>query len=413
MARSSLGLTAYRALTRHSTMLPKDTPLRARPKGELVWIHAGEPGNLLAVQDFAMRLISSREGLHVLITLPEQAGAQRPLPARADTSLIQMNVPGEHPEVVSAFLDHWQPDSCIWIWGNLRPNLVLEAADRGCPMFLIDADARGFDGRRDRWLPALARRLLSKFDAVFARSANDYKRLSRLDLPSSPLNQTGPLLAGGQVLPCVDSDLNDLSAAVGGRPTWFAAGVTEREIGMVLGAHKQALRLSHRLLLILQPDVPEKVNEVLSQAASRNITTAQWDDGQFPDDTTQLLISSDAAERGLFFRLASVSFLGGTLIQGRSGGCDPLEAAALGSAILYGPRLRQFMPSYSRLAAAGAARIVNDVDALGTAVSRLIAPDQAATMAHAGWDVISQGAELTDRIIDLIQDALDRELSRT
>lgn len=413
MARSSLGLTAYRALSRHTRKLPEGAPLLARPSGELVWIHAGEPGNLLAVQDFAMRLIMARDGLQVLITLPDQERAQRPAPARNDPSLTQITGPSEHPAEVSAFLDHWQPDSCIWIWGGLRPNLVLETANRGCPMFLIDADARGFDGRRDRWLPALARRLLSKFDTVFARSAADCKRLSRLDLPPETLHETGPLLAGGQVLPCVDSDLNDLSAAMGGRPAWFAACVSKKEIGVVLGAHKQALRLSHRLMLILQPDDPAMLPELLQQAANRNMTTAQWDDGQFPDDTTQLLVSSHAAERGLFFRLAPVSFLGGTLIQGGSGRCDPLEAASLGSAILYGPRLRQFMPSYSRLAAAGAARIVNDMDALGTAVSRLIAPDQAATMAHAGWDVISQGAELTDRIIDLVQDALDRELSRT
>ncbi|MFC6641884.1 hypothetical protein [Sulfitobacter profundi] len=37
----------------------------------------------------------------------------------------------------------------------------------------------------------------------------------------------------------------------------------------------------------------------------------------------------------------------------------------------------------------------------------MIAPDQAATMAHAGWDVISEGAELADRVIELIQDSLD------
>jgi 3-deoxy-D-manno-octulosonic-acid transferase len=40
-------------------------------------------------------------------------------------------------------------------------------------------------------------------------------------------------------------------------------------------------------------------------------------------------------------------------------------------------------------------------------VSRLIAPDQAAAMAHAGWDVISKGAAVTDKITDLIQDILD------
>ena len=88
----------------------------------------------------------------------------------------------------------------------------------------------------------------------------------------------------------------------------------------------------------------------------------------------------------------------------------PFEAAALGSAVLYGPKVRNFLPSYGRLATAGAARIVNDAGALGNAVSRLIAPDQAATMAHAGWDVISEGAELADRVIEMVQDRLDEEM---
>mgnify|MGYP000430447771 CR=1 FL=1 len=50
----------------------------------------------------------------------------------------------------------------------------------------------------------------------------------------------------------------------------------------------------------------------------------------------------------------------------------------------------------------------NDADALAAAVSSLIAPDHAAAMAHAGWDVVSQGADLTDKVTELVQDALDR-----
>jgi 3-deoxy-D-manno-octulosonic-acid transferase len=110
--------------------------------------------------------------------------------------------------------------------------------------------------------------------------------------------------------------------------------------------------------------------------------------------------------------MAPVSFLGGSLVAGHN--CvDPLEAAALGSAILYGPRVGKHLQSYSRLAAAGAARIINDSAALGMAVSRLVAPDQAAIMAHAGWDVISEGAALTDRISDLVQDTLDLRLGES
>jgi 3-deoxy-D-manno-octulosonic-acid transferase len=67
------------------------------------------------------------------------------------------------------------------------------------------------------------------------------------------------------------------------------------------------------------------------------------------------------------------------------------------------------LQSYSRLAAAGAARIINDSAALSMAVSRLVAPDQAAIMAHAGWEVVSEGAALMDRITDLVQDMLDTQ----
>ena len=409
MARS-LGLAAYRALARRGDV-PQQAPQALRPTGQLVWIHAGDPDNLLAVQDLALRLVGSRQHLNVLITLPGQSNTAPVAPARPDSALSQVTAPGEHPAAVKAFLDHWHPDTCIWVWGGLRPNLVLETAERGCPMFLIDADASGFDGRRDRWLPDLTRQMLSKFSAAFARSTASFNRLVQLGLPSHGVELTSPLLAGGRVLACADSDLDALSAALGGRPAWFASGVTDKEISVVLAAHKQALRLSHRLLLILQAQGQDKVDEIAAMAADRNLPTVRWDDGQFPDDTTQLMISSNPADRGLFFRVAPVSFLGGTLVQGEEG-YDPLEAAALGSAILYGPKVRHFMPSYSRLATAGAARIVNDANALGTAVSRLIAPDQAATMAHAGWDVISEGAELTDKVIDLVQDALDIKLSR-
>ncbi|MGC1496214.1 MAG: glycosyltransferase N-terminal domain-containing protein [Sulfitobacter sp.] len=410
MARS-LGLTAYRALVRRGEA-HEEVPMTQRPSGELVWIHAAEAGNMIAVQDLATRLCANRIGLNVLITVAEDAFVAPPQSAALEGLLIVERIPTEHPKSVAAFLDHWKPDTCIWTWGALRPNLILAAVDQGCPLFLIDADTKGFDGRRDRWLPDLTRDLLTHFSAVLTRSDAGLRRLVQLGLPRPEIEVTSPLLAGGQALQCADSDLTELSAALGGRPVWFAAQVSLAEVPIVLTAHRQALRLSHRLLLILHPADPGDVEATIDQATSRDFNLSQWNGVTHPDDATQVMIAEDTADLGLFYRVAPVSFLGSSLISDQ-GGFDPFEAAALGSAVLYGPKVRRFMPSYTRLAAAGAARIVNDADALGTAVSRLIAPDQAAAMAHAGWDVISQGAELTDRVIDLVQDALDSRVGRS
>lgn len=402
MARS-LGLAAYRAFAARGDGRAPDLAI-PRPEGELLWLHCAEEGGLLAVQDLAKRQIGGREGLAVLITL--EATARGLGDAALPPGVIQAAVCDDHPASITAFLDHWAPDCCVWTWGGLRPNLLTQTAARGCTMFLINADSSGFDGRRDRWLPDVARAVLPLFETVLARTPAAARRLAQLGLPRDGIEITSSLQAGGNALPCVQSDLTDLASACVGRAIWFANGVAPEELSIVLGAHRQALRLSHRLLLVLRPAAPLTGDETDAQARTEDFRVARWDDGVFPDETTQVLITEDPREVGLFYRVAPVSFLGGSLATG-SQGIDPLEAAALGSAVLYGPRVGRYLQSYSRLAAAGGARIINDSAALGMAVTRLVAPDQAALMANAGWEVVSEGAELMDRITDLVQDTLD------
>jgi len=406
----SFGLAAYRAFAGRGGVVPF-TPVSDRPEGELVWCHAPEPGSLLAIQDLAARLCRSRSGLRVLITLPKNE-PKTDLPPSAHVDVLIDFLPSDHPTSVAEFLAHWRPNACIWAWGKLRPNLIIAAHKRGCPMFLIDADNEGFDGRRDRWLRDFTRDLIKHFSAIMARSEAGFQRLVRLGVARDDIEMTPALQAGGQALPCIESDLADLSAALVGRPVWFANQILEEELSTVLTAHRQALRLSHRLLLVLMPADPNLVDTFAKRMAEQDFRVLHWGVAGYPDSSTQVILAEDPAEIGLFYRLAPVSFLGSSLTNG-PGGCDPFEAAALGSAVLYGPKVRRFLPSYTRLATEGAARIVNDATALGTAVSRLIAPDQTAVMAHAGWDVISRGAALTDKVIDLVQDTLDLQEART
>ena len=131
-----------------------------------------------------------------------------------------------------------------------------------------------------------------------------------------------------------------------------------------------------------------------------------WSEGQLPEETSQVVLVDTEGELGLWYRLCPTTFMGNSLLPGQIGR-DPNEPAAHGSAILYGPNVRRYLSSYSRFAEAGAARILRDAETLAGAVTRLIAPDQSAAMAHAAWDVASRGAEVTDKVIDLVQDTLD------
>jgi 3-deoxy-D-manno-octulosonic-acid transferase len=137
------------------------------------------------------------------------------------------------------------------------------------------------------------------------------------------------------------------------------------------------------------------------------LRVARRAEGEEPGEGTQVFLADGPGEMGLWLRLAPLAFLGGTL-PGGCGGRNPFEAAALGAALIHGPNLAPHGEAWGRLGASGASRRVADGAELGRAVEALLAPDRAARMAHAGWDVATKGAEVANRVADLILAALAR-----
>jgi len=224
--------------------------------------------------------------------------------------------------------------------------------------------------------------------------------------PVSAMELAQPLHPFGKMMPAAESDLSELAAALGGRPTWLSARTTPSECPSILSAHKAALKTSHRLLLILHFADADHAQDAEKHANDQGLTVANWGDGTFPDDSTQVLVADDDAELGLWLRIATVTFLGGSM-RSASNVCDPYSVAAHGTAIVYGPHVGPHVDAFTRLMNAGAARIVNDTTSLGRAIGQMITPDHAAHMAMAGWDVVTRGADSLDRIISLTQTRLD------
>ncbi|RKT32512.1 3-deoxy-D-manno-octulosonic-acid transferase [Roseovarius halotolerans] len=398
--RRSLSLAAYLALARRAAHEPAP-PATTRPDGELVWAHATEPAHLDALQQLAERLAMHRPGLHMLIT-------SRDFSAEPLKSKIVMHeaLPPDTVPAAKAFLDHWRPDICLWTGGDLQPAFITEADARDVPLYLIDAEETLLEKSSWRWFPDMPRALLGRFALILSRSANTARFLRRLGVKDAEISVTGPFQEGALALPYSESDREELATLLRGRPVWLAAMLQLPELDAVLEAHQAVSRLAHRALLVVVPDEPDDgpaFRDRLEQDGRRHVV---WSQGAMPEETTQVLLADTYGEMGLWYRLAPITFMGSSLQSGQWGR-DPNEPAAHGSAILYGPYVRRYLSSYTRFAEAGAARIVRDAETLGTAVKRLIPADQSAAMAHAAWDVASQSAGVTDKILDLVQDTLD------
>jgi 3-deoxy-D-manno-octulosonic-acid transferase len=101
-----------------------------------------------------------------------------------------------------------------------------------------------------------------------------------------------------------------------------------------------------------------------------------------------------------------VVYLGGGLSDR---GClrNPMEAAALGSALILGPKDGIWGRAYARLAAGNAMRMVASAGDLNLAVNDLLSPDRAARLAQAAWVIASDGSEVTALVLDTLRAMMD------
>lgn len=400
MARS-LGLTAYLALARRAPRKPVQFPCD-RPKGNLIWGHATNLSKAAALLQLAQRLRAQGVEFTLLLTTPQDV----PRPDHMKSHVIWQHNPEEAISDIRRFLSHWRPDLLLWTGGQLQPALIHGTSRAGVPMFLVDAEEDGFDAGRLPWLPDVNRQVLALFDQIMASDAAAAQRMRKLGVATSRIAITGRLQEAATALPCDEETRDDLAETLAGRSLWLAAMVQPEELDTILRAHRASLRYSHRQLLIIVPDDETRGPNFQARLEDEGWRIAVWSHGDTPEETTQILLADTRGEMGLWYRLAPITFMGSSLTSGH-GGRDPWEPAALGSAILYGPNVSRYLPAYSRLAGAGAARIIRDAETLSGAITRLSAPDQAAIMAHAAWEVSSEGAEATDRLMTLVQDILD------
>ncbi|WP_136636266.1 3-deoxy-D-manno-octulosonic acid transferase [Pseudooceanicola onchidii] len=378
-----------------------------RPRGPLIWAHAADPDRVQALIQLAIRAEAQRPGLNMLITVAED----RDLPVGLPPHVLTAVAPRDQTTDCTDFMAHWRPDVGVWHTGHLRPSLLGVARHADLPMILVDATEEGFAEPRMSWLRRKDRSALSVFEVIYVTSGNAGRLLTRIGAPADRIEVTGHLQEGTAALPCNEDTRTDMAETLATRPIWLAAMVQPDEFPTVIEAHRQAIRAAHRLMLILVPLRPEDGDVMCTSLTDQGLRHIRWSDGGYPEETTQVLIADTFGEMGLWYRLSPVTFMGSSLTAGH-GGRDPYEPAALGSAILYGPNVSRHIQSYSRFARAGAARMVKDAATLSAAVLRLNAPDQAAVMAQAAWEVATEGAEVTDKVLERLETILDRRPQR-
>ena len=377
---TDLAEPALRLYLRRRAKRGKEDPLRLderlgrasapRPEGRLLWLHAASVGEALSILPLVERLRLDHSGLHVLVTTGTLTSG-RLLEVRLPREVIHQYVPVDRRAWVRRFLEHWRPDAAVWVESELWPNLIAETAARGVPMALVNARISESSFKRWSALKSHVAPLLASFSVVLCQDETQASRFRALGALRAKC--VGNLKYAAPPLPVDAAALEELKQATEGRPLWLAASTHPGEEAIAAAAHLQARQRFPRLLTIVVPRHPARGPDVAQIIARRGMRVARRSAGDPVSHDVEVYVADGIGELGLFYRLAPVAFVGGSLVP--HGGHNPLEPAQLSSAILCGPHTFNFEEICDRLAGAGALRRVAAADELADAVVFLLSDE--------------------------------------
>jgi len=329
-----------------------------RPPGALVWLHGVSVGESLSLLPLAQALRGVRPDIGLLVTSGTQTSAAL-LAQRLPKGAIHQYAPIDGPRAVARFLDHWRPTLAVFVESELWPNLLTQARRRGVKTTLLSAKLSDASARTWSFAPAMARELMGGFDLLLAQDEHAAERFLTFGVCADGM---ADLKFGANILPVDGPRLDAMRAKLEGRPVLLASSTHPGEDEIVLARFAAVLKApevaAREPLLVIAPRHPDRGAAIAELAREEGLTAALQSAGGEPDEI-QVFVADVLGELGLWYRLAWLAVIGGSLVDGLAGH-NPLEPARLHCPFISGPHVSNWTTAYSELRLADAVKIVSD-----------------------------------------------------
>ena len=403
-ARSTMRKLQAQGVTAERSREKLGHATQPRPSsGPLVWLHAASVGESLSVLALITRMGQILPTAHFLITSGTATSAKL-VAQRLPPRTVHQFAPLDAPRPVKRFLNHWQPDAAIFVESELWPQMLRRTHATGARMALVNA--RMSEKTVAFWAewPQAARYIFDVFALILTQNEAMAQNMIRMNAPAERVARGVNLKSMSGPLPVDASALQEVRTTLADRPIWVASSTHEGEESAVLSAHRQLLKRFPGLCLILAPRHPERGDIVEQLIASDGLSYRRRSRGEAPGG--QVYLADTMGELGLWYEMAEIVFLGGSLLP--IGGHNPFEVAQAGAAVLTGNHVAAFAETYALLETEGAARIIADGDDLAARVAVLLTdPDELAAMTSAAQRFTATQDDQLDAIATRLITALE------
>jgi 3-deoxy-D-manno-octulosonic-acid transferase len=381
-------------------------------KRPVLWLHAVSVGEVGVCLQLLRELEPSLPAFQFIVSTTTSTGMGE-LRRRLPPHIQAIYYPSDLPGVVRRALNTIRPHAIILVEAELWPNLLWQAQDCGIPLFLVNArlSEKSFKGYGR--FSFMFRPIFNKFRAVGCQQAADAERLTALGFPVEAVRTVGNMkFDAAQPEARSGLDVPSLLRQIGVDPNakLLVAGSTHAGEEAVLADMLPRLRRRiPDLFLILVPRHFERAKEAGQELAARDIPFVYRSDitseKSFAPGQLQCLLVNSTGELKFFYEHAALVFVGKSLTA--EGGQNPIEPAALGKAVVFGPNMQNFKSVVSAFLSERAVLQVQDAEGLEQVIAELLADNQRRSeMGARALEVVRQNLGATGRTVQLITERL-------
>jgi 3-deoxy-D-manno-octulosonic-acid transferase len=295
------------------------------------------------------------------------------------------------------------PDLAILMEAELWPEHLVQARARGVPVALINARISDRSFRRYQRFPMVARWMFGHLRLILCATSSDHDRFVALGADPARTRLTGSLKSDVPVPTVLNlaertalrEELGFATAANASAPLVLLGSSTwPGEEALLIETLHAALAAGLDARLLLVPRHAERRREIIALLEKQSFPWHARSAAPRAPVPVMIYLGDTTGELLRLTQAADLAFIGKSLPH-HEGGQTPIEAAALGVPLVFGPNMSNFKDIARTLEETGAARRVDNAPAAQAALLALLQdPARRAQMSAAAraWHSASQGA---------------------
>ena len=378
-----------------------------------VWIQAVSVGETEAVAPL-LRELKSRGNVEVILTTTTSTAYKIIREKYADLVAAYACFPMDFLPFSAKAWRRFDPSVAVLMEGELWPEHLTQAKKRGVPVFVVNARLSDKSFRRYRAAGALARWVFGQVRFICAGTQNDFDRFRALGVPADKIAFTGNMkfdVASGETFTAADAAaLKKELGFPADAPVLLGSSTWPGEEAMLLETFAEARKRFPELRLLICPRHAERraeIVDILEKTSWKWFLRSRTKPEDVPADA-DVCVADTTGELRKLTHLAQLAFVGKSLPP-NNGGQTPIECAALGVPLVYGPAMTNFKDVCRSLEDCGAAVKVRDAAGAQAKLLSLLedAPAREKMSASAqAWHRGNQGA--TARVVKFFDEIFAR-----